>query len=140
MLRTYAESEIPLPSALARNGERSWHWVELPLYITYFLVTFRVRQGANMLGRTLLFSDIRSVLQIAGEAIEDHRLERVDVLIPAYLHGGTGYRLAQIKEVWESDGDHPAVSFVLDDGASIFDSCCEGEHAHGANLKLVARL
>jgi hypothetical protein len=81
----------------------------------------------------------RSISRIAGEATEDHRVERVDVLIPAYLHGGTGYRLAQIREVWESDGDHPAVSFVLDDGSSIFDACCEGEGAHGGNLKLAAR-
>lgn len=139
MLRTYSESEIPLPSALARNGERSWHWIELPLCITYFLVTFRVRDGANLFGRTLLFSDIRSVLQVAGEATEDHRIDRVDVLIPGYMHGGAGYRLAQIKEVWESDGDYPAVSFVLHDGSSIFDACCDGEGAHGGNLKLVAR-
>jgi len=139
MFRTYPESEMPIPIALAANGERSWHWIELPLCITYFIVTVRVKDGSQSFHRTLMFSDINSVLQVSREANEGYELERVDVLIPTYLHSGTGYKLSQIIEVWESNDDYRARSFVLGDGSTILDAHSDAEHAARADFSLAAR-
>lgn len=125
-------------SSAACDKWRAFVALDSPLCITYFLVTIRVSDDNHLLNRTLMFSDIGSVLQVAGETNESYRLERVDALIPAYLHEGAGYKLARIKEVWKNDGDHPAIPFVLDDGSAIFDSHCDRDDAN-ADLKLAAR-
>lgn len=139
MFRTYPEAELPLPATLAKRGERSWHWIELPIRITYFLVTFQKVDNQHQFAHTLMFSDIRSVLQAAEETDDFFRLERVDVLIPAYRHSGAGYKLEQIKEVWESDDDYQAISFLLADGTRIQDLDCGCDGKQKAKLNLVAR-
>ncbi len=68
-----------------------------------------------------------------------YRLERVDVLIPAYLHDGSGYKLAQIKEVWKNNSDDQITTFVLADGSTVCDSHCDLEGEPNFDLRLVAR-
>lgn len=102
------------------------------------MVTIRIENGKDVFQRTLLFSDINSVLKLSNEFEDVYRLVRVDVLIPAYLHGGSGYKLAQLMEVWESD-DCQVRSFVLADGSSILDAYCDAEQASRADFSLAAR-
>lgn len=136
MFRTHPEAEQSLPAAFSKNGERSWHWIELPLCITYFLATFQIVDGRHRFAHTLMFSEIQSVLDAVDQANESYQLDRVDVLIPPCLHGETGYRLSQIKEVWETDVDS---LFVLADGSTILDGQSAVEHAERENFTLTAR-
>ena len=138
MFRTYPESEIPIPASLVTRGERAWFWVELPLRITYFMTTVLVKDGGHVFERSLLYSDIDSVLRVLGTTNPAYRLERVDVLIPPFLHGGTGYNLSQIKEVWESEDELRAKSFVLADGKKILDVHYEAKHVARSKFRLIA--
>lgn len=137
MFHTFPESEIPMPPPLASNGERTWQWIELPLYISYFIVTIRILDGKFSLIRTLMFGNIYQVLQAAKDASATSMLDRVDMLIPSYLHDGKGYELRQLKEVWMSDCADKTAKFVFVDGSELFDSCGNCDLLD-ANMNLVA--
>jgi hypothetical protein len=139
MFRTYPESEMLIPSALATDGERLWHWIELPLYISYFLVTtIFIADPEDRFRQTRLFSDIRTVLEMAEAGGDIYQVERVDVLIPHHKHDGEGFKLARIKEVWRDTSEHPVTSYVLYDGSHLLDTYCEPENVLRAKLKLAA--
>ncbi|MBE2259090.1 MAG: hypothetical protein IAE88_09540 [Rhodobacteraceae bacterium] len=139
MFRTRPDAELLLPSILTMDGERTWQWIELPFFIPYFLMSFQIENEGQRIGRTLMFSDIQHVLRAFAQTDQRNRLERVDVLVPSYLHGGEGYKLSQLKEVWESDEDSYARSFVFADGSTILDVHCDPRHADQEKFKLIAR-
>lgn len=117
MFHTSSEAELPVPLALAPNGERVWSWVELGLKLHYYFVTVRITDDDDMtLERHLIFSDLRSLQELVANPPAHVHLQRVDLLSPGYMNGSSGYQLAQLSEVWQASGEQ---RFIMADGAEL---------------------
>ncbi|MFZ3041571.1 MAG: hypothetical protein WA108_07225 [Thiobacillus sp.] len=115
MLHTFPDAELPIPSALAPNGERTWSWVELGLKLPYYFVTVLFTDDNDVkLERHLILSDLRTIQELAANPPSHVHLQRVDLLSPGYMNGSSGYQLAQLSEVWQASGEQ---RFIMADGA-----------------------
>lgn len=120
MLYTAPEAEFPLPTALAPGGERAWHWVELGLSIPYFLATVRHSDESEALHheRTMMFCDVRAIVQLAKDSRDGFKLVRVALFSPGYMNGTGTYQLSQLAEVWQ-DAASGGQRFLLADGTQL---------------------
>lgn len=117
MLHTSPEAELPVPSALAPNGERVWSWVELGLKLPYYLVTVLFTDDDDVkLERHLIFSDLSAIQELVANPPAHVHLQRVDLLSPGYMNGSSGYQLAQLSEVWQASGEQ---RFIMANGAEL---------------------
>lgn len=116
MLYTHPDAELPFSSALAPNGERAWSWVELGLKIPYYFVTVLITDDDVKLERQIIFSDLRTIQELAANPPAHVHLQRVDLLSPGYMNGSSGYQIAQLSEVWQANGEH---RFIMADGAEL---------------------
>lgn len=116
MLCTHPDAELPFSSALALNGERAWSWVELGLKIPYYFVTVIFTDEDVKLERQMIFSDLRTIQELAANPPAHVHLKRVDLLSPGYMNGSSGYQIAQLSEVWQASGEQ---RFIMADGAEL---------------------
>ena len=122
MFHTIPESELPIPSELAKNGERLWQWVEFGVYAPYFLVTIEVstENGPAMLcsKRRLMLSRIEQLESLINQQDNFVRIRNLSMLSPSPARGKEDYRFSQIDEVWESSRGQ-GYMFVSTSGESI---------------------
>lgn len=120
MFYTAPEAELPLPTALAPGGERAWHWVEFGLAIPYFLATVRYSDEGEAIRheRTMLFSDVKAIVQLAKDSRDGFKLVHVALFSPGYLNGSGTYQLNQLAEIWQ-DSASGEQRFMLADGTRL---------------------
>lgn len=119
MFHTHPEAELTLPPGLASFGQRSWHWVELPLQIPYFFLSITEETEEGLFRRRFIFSQLRDVLILIAESRDDAFKDlEIGLLSPGYMNGSSNYQLGQIKEIWKSRGGHKQV-FVMSDSAKF---------------------
>lgn len=117
MFHTYPEAEASVPKALAPNGERLWHWVELGLNMPYFLLEVLTETEDGPFTRHIVSGDVRMVLHTANTPNENVRLLSASLLSPGYVNGTDGYALGRLSEIWSADEESLMdLLFVLDDG------------------------
>lgn len=138
MLHTYPDAEVTLPKALAPNGERLWHWVELGLNCPYFLLEVLTETEDGPYTRQIVSADVQMLLHTANTPSENVRLLSVSVLTPAYVNGTDGYAFGRLSELWSADEESLLdLLFVLDDGRTQRFTL-QDQPANIESMKLVA--
>lgn len=130
MFHTIPEAELPIPKALAENGERLWQWVEFGLHAPYFLATIEVSSGTGAenlrFKRHLLVSKIGQLESLVREYASQTRIRSLSILNPCHSQDKDDYSFAHIDEVWEH-GNSQGYIFVLRNGERIKYPAFEGE-------------
>lgn len=118
MFHTHPEAELTLPPGLAPFGQRSWHWLELPLQIPYFFISINVENEECTFRRHFLFSQLRDALSLIGASRDVFKNLEIGLLSPGYMNGSNSYQLGQVKEIWECRGGYEQM-FLMSDGAKF---------------------
>lgn len=139
MFHTHQEAELNLPPGLAPFGQRSWHWVELPLQIPYFFLSVTVETEEGPFRRRFIFGQLRDALSLIA-ASRDDAFKDLDIglLSPGYMNGSSDYQLGQVKEIWESRGGHKQVFVMSDNGKFCFPP--EEDDINDQEMELIVRL
>lgn len=120
MIHTFPHAELPLPSSLALNGERSWHWVELGLIVSHFLVRIELQTPEESVSRYIITTAFQFVLDNLNE--DGVRVSAVYLLTMPDARNGAGPELHEIAQVWASNLDEGALIdlvFVLRSGVTM---------------------
>lgn len=139
MIYSSPAAEVRIPTGLARNGERSWRWMELGLQIPYFLVSLQTITEDIDVVRHLLFGHLRDVLDLASQQSASFKVLNLGLLSPGYMNGTERYQLGQVREIWSAKGRGQPNLFVMEDGTKLrFD--VTGEPSDDLELELVLAL
>lgn len=117
MIYSSPAAEVRIFQALARNGERSWNWVELGLQIPYYLVSIHNR--SEDMAQHFLFGRLRDVLDLAAQQGESLQVLDVALLSPGYMNGTERYQFGQVQEIWCAKGRGQPNIFVMADGKKL---------------------
>lgn len=139
MFHTYPEAEISLPAQFALDGERSWHWVELALQCSFFLVAVSQQSEEGSSVRRILVSRIADVIELVRNGSGYLLVTRVDLMSPGYLRGEDGYSLNRIVEVWCDKTGQRHYNYKLADGTWV-DDIVDGDKLRETDLELVMSL
>lgn len=138
MFRTHSEAELMLPPGLAPCGERSWNWIELPIQIPFFFLSFTIEMGEGSLRRRFVFSHIRDIQSLIAESKEELIDLEIGLLSPGYMNGSNSYQFGQVKEIWEARVGHEKM-FVMSDGEK-FHYHLDEDGLKNPDMKLVVSL
>lgn len=123
MFRTHLSAEMPIPSCLQPRDVKSWRWIELSLQVPIYFLSYTNDVEEGELTFQYMFIHISEALKFIKTSEVKMKNVKVDLLSPGHMNGSNGYRLAQIKQIWESTNGE--ILFLLENGEKIFSSSTE---------------
>lgn len=122
-------------SRFLSSDESYWNWAELAIQEPYFLIKVSQDLTDTSVGSHLITSDVRFLVDLKTNKVENRRIDVVTLLIPSYLNGTDSYTAQRLLQIWSSlDGnDH---LFVLADGHTVRHSM-SGEDEEADRMKLI---
>jgi len=97
MFETFDNAEIPLPKALAENGERLWTYAHLNLNTPWFYVQYHVLSNESTFNAVLLFSlldQLKSLISQPGVVVKN-----AYVVTPGYVNKSDMWQMDLINEI-----------------------------------------
>lgn len=122
-------------SRFLSSDESYWNWAELAVQEPYLLIKLSEDIENESVGSHLITSDVRFLVDLKTNKVENRRIDVVTLLIPSYLGGTDSYTAQRLLQIWSSqDGnDH---LFVLADGHTVRHSS-SGKDEEADRLKLI---
>jgi hypothetical protein len=118
MFHTHPDAELPMPPGLLAPGERAWRWIELPLQIPYYVVSFVVNTEDADISLQYMFTHVRDVLNLIDTSGNKIWNLKVGLLSPGHMNGSNSYQFGLIKQIWQSkDGGE---LFLMDNGSKLY--------------------
>lgn len=134
MFHTHASAEMFIPPALAPNGQRGWYWLELPIQVPYFLLSFSMDIEGGALNRNFLFSRLDDVLGLLSEMGDSISNVKLSLMSPGYMNGSDTYQLDCVQEIWKCESNQ--LMFVLADGSKLYTSF-DDDGVNGRETELI---
>lgn len=105
----------PMAALFCEPGDTGWKAAELALQHTWFLVYFEQldtsEEDGFACGRTMLFTDFRSVEQLINMGPEDGiNLKSVHILTPGHVNGTDSWKMDRLSAVWL--GKEPTSEYI----------------------------
>lgn len=102
MFITHKPAEIILGAYLGDDSTQYWQYVEQTTYCPWFYVRVGRQQGSEVLTSMVMLPSISAFEQLLNEQGADIWLIDVQMVSPAYLNGGDGWRMERLLEVRET--------------------------------------
>ncbi|MBC3234150.1 hypothetical protein [Pseudomonas lurida] len=105
MFITHKPTEIFLGAYLGEDIIQYWQYVEQTTHCPWFYVKVGRQQGTETLNSMVLIPSISALEQLLNEQGADIWLLDVQLVSPAYLNGGEGWKMERLLEVRETVDD-----------------------------------
>ncbi|WLG83689.1 hypothetical protein PSH97_21690 [Pseudomonas cucumis] len=112
MFITHKPAEIFLGAYLGDDATQYWQYVEQTTHCPWFYVKVGRRQGSEALTRMVLIPSISALEQLLNEQGADIWLLDVQLVSPAYLNGGDGWKMEKLLEMRETVDDIREAAYV----------------------------
>jgi hypothetical protein len=97
MFETFDNAEIPLPKALAENGERLWTYAHLNLNTPWFYFQYQVVSEESTFNAVLLFSLLDQLKSLINEP--DVIVKNAYVVTPGYVNKSDLWQMDLLNEI-----------------------------------------
>lgn len=85
--------------------------------------------------RRLILNSVDDALEAVQQCKSNLNTIRLDLLSPAYVHGGDGYRLDRIQRIWRDQVNRQFYRFQIIDGSVLEDD--GGDSSLASTLELI---
>lgn len=128
--------KLPLQSMFSGAEGTYWSAVEISLKTPLFLVSFRNPLDGARVDRTLLFSHLEQVEQLADlERTGELELDSVVLVSAKNLNGTENWKTDRLAAVWTAaEPDHP------EQNAFVFETCTGNEYLRSSLGTRISRL